>query len=166
MVNHYEAKDGKWLIIVCLPDEPYWEPLCKTLNREDLLEDSRFETRETRVENNVELIAEFDKAFATKPREEWGRLLTENGIVWTHIPGSFREVAEDPQVLANDHIVEVEHPSSGKAKIVTTPIRLNKETPPIRMLAPEIGQHNEEILLEMGYTWDDIIALKDKAIIP
>ena len=79
---------------------------------------------------------------------------------------SFEEVANDPQVLANDHIVEVEHPSFGPVKIMTTPIRLNKEAPPIRRIAPEIGQHNEEILLEMGYTWDDIAKLQHKKIIP
>ncbi|MBL7177371.1 MAG: CoA transferase [Desulfobacteraceae bacterium] len=166
MVNYYKTKDDKWLMMVCLPDEPYWPPLCKAIGQEDLENDPKFSTREKRMENNVELIRLIDEAMATKTRDEWGTILDEHGIVWTHIPSSFEEVTKDPQVLANEHIVEVEHPSFGPTKIVTTPIRLNKETPPIRKLAPEIGQHNEEILLEMNYSWDDIGKLRDKGVIP
>ncbi len=166
LLCYYKTKDDKWLYIVCLPDEPYWSPLCKAIGQEDLEYDPRFSTRDKRIENNVELITILDEAFRAKTRNEWGKILDEHGIVWTYIPSSFEEVTKDPQVLANDHIVEVEHPSFGQSKIVTTPIRLNKETPKIRRLAPEIGQHNEEILLELNYTWDDIVTLKDKGVIP
>lgn len=166
MLNYYKTKDDKWLMIVCLPDEPYWAPLCKAIGQEHLENAPDFCNRDKRAENNVELIRILDEAMATKTRDEWGKIFDEHGIVWTHIPSSFEEVTKDPQVLANDHIVEVEHPSFGPAKIVTTPIRLNKEAPQIRMLAPEIGQHNEEILLELGYTWDDIANLQEKGAIP
>jgi len=166
MINYYRTRDNKWIYIACLPDEPYWRPLCSALDREELLEDPRFMTRDGRLANNVELISILDDIFSSKTRDEWRELLDQHGIIWTHIPMSFREVADDPQMLANNHIVEVEHPESGPVKIVTTPIRLNKETPPIRMLAPEIGQHNEEILLEMDYSWEDIEALKDRGVIP
>lgn len=166
MLNCYNTKDDKWLMIVCLPDEPYWAPLCKAIGQEHLENAPDFCNRDQRAENNVELIRILDEVLATKTRDEWGKIFDEHGIVWTHIPSSFEEVANDPQVLANDHIVEVEHPSFGPTKIVTTPIRLNKEAPQIRMLAPEIGQHNEEILLELGYTWDDIVNLQEKGAIP
>lgn len=166
LICYYKTKDDKWLYIVCLPDEPYWSPLCKTIGLEDLEHDPRFSTRDKRLENNMELIAVLDEVMMTKTRDEWGKLLDKHGIIWTLIPSSFEEVTKDPQVLANDHIVEVEHQSFGPTKIVTTPIRLNKETPQIKKLAPEIGQHNEEILLELNYTWDDIIKLKDNGVIP
>ena len=87
-------------------------------------------------------------------------------MFWTHIPTSFEEVTKDPQMLANDHIVEVEHPTFGPVKIITTPIRLNKEAPPIRKFAPEHGQHTEEILLENDYEWEDIAKLQEKGVIP
>ena len=153
-------------MILCLPDEPYWAPLCRVIGREDLEQDPRFRTRERRLANNVDLIAILDEALSTKARAEWGRLLDEEGIVWTPVPSNFEEVVQDPQLSANDHIVEVEHPSYGPGKNQTTPIRLNKEAPKIRRLAPEIGQHNEEILLEMNYSWEEIVRLKDKNIIP
>ena len=153
-------------MILCLPDEPYWAPLCRAVGREDLEKDPRFETRDNRLANNIELIAILDEILAAKTREEWGRVFDEQGIVWTPIPSSFAEVINDPQMLANDHIVEVEHPSYGPCKTLTTPIRLNKEAPEIRRIAPEIGQHNEEILLEMNYSWEEIVELKDKGVIP
>jgi crotonobetainyl-CoA:carnitine CoA-transferase CaiB-like acyl-CoA transferase len=165
LTNYYKAKDGKWIIIVCLPDEPRWPSLCEALGRGDLEHHPKFSTRDKRLENNTDLIAVLDDIIQTKTSDEWGRILEAHGIVWTHIPESFEEVTKDPQVLANDHIVEVDHPSFGKAKILTTPIRLNKKAPPIRRLAPELGQHNEEILQELDYTWDDIAELKDKGVI-
>jgi crotonobetainyl-CoA:carnitine CoA-transferase CaiB-like acyl-CoA transferase len=164
--NHYRTKDDKWIYIVCLPSDPYWEPLCQALGREDLTEDPRFNTLEARVENNLELIAILDRAFALKTREEWSRLLDDHGIVWTHIPTSYEEVTTDPQILVNEYIVEVDHPSLGPAKIANTPIHLNKKAPSIRRFAPELGQHTEEILLELNYTWEEIGALQEKGIIP
>lgn len=166
LLNYYKTSDDKWVLIICLPDEPYWTPLCKCIGREDLEHDARFSTRELRLENNAELIAIFDEMFRMKTRSEWTVLFDEYGIVWTHIPMSFEEVTQDPQVLANKHIVDVDHPELGTVKTLTTPIRLNKEAPPIRMLGPEIGQHTEEVLLEMGYSWEDIGELMEKGVIP
>jgi crotonobetainyl-CoA:carnitine CoA-transferase CaiB-like acyl-CoA transferase len=166
LANCYKGKDDEWLMIMCLPDQPYWSPLCNALGRGDLENDPKFSTREKRLENNVELISIIDNVIATKTRDEWGIIFDRRRIVWTKIPSTFEEVTKDPQVLANDHIVVVEHPSKGPSKIITTPIRLNKKAPEIRNLAPEIGEHNEEILLKLGYTWEQIATLKDKGIIP
>jgi formyl-CoA transferase len=166
LVNHYLAGDGRWLMILCLPDELYWSPLCKAIGREDLEQDTRFSKRYDRLANNVDLIAILDEAISKKTRDEWGIIFDKHGIVWTPVPSNFEEVIQDPQLYANEHIVEVEHPSLGLGKTLTTPIRLNKGAPKIRRLAPEIGQHNEDILLEMSYTWEEIIKLKDKGVIP
>jgi crotonobetainyl-CoA:carnitine CoA-transferase CaiB-like acyl-CoA transferase len=166
LANYYKGKDDKWMIIMCLPDEPYWAPLCNALSLPDLTNDPRFSTREKRIENNVELISIIDKMMVTKERDDWGKIFDRNNIVWSPIPSSFEEVTKDPQMLANDHIVEVEHPSKGPGKIITTPIRLNKKAPEIRVLAPEIGEHNEEILLTLDYSWEDIEKLKNKNVIP
>ncbi|MEE9517986.1 MAG: CoA transferase [Candidatus Adiutricales bacterium] len=164
--NHYQTKDDKWIYLACLPSDPYWEPLCQALALEDLIEDPRFNTLEARVENSLELISILDRVFASKTGEEWGRLMDDYGIVWSHIPLSFEEVTKDPQILANNYIVEVDHPSLGPAKIVNTPIHLNKKAPSIRRFAPELGQHTEEILLELNYTWEEIGELQEKGVIP
>lgn len=164
--NHYKTKDNRWVYLACLPSQPYWEPLCNVLDRVDLIEDQRFSTLEARVENSLELISILDDAFASKSIDEWAGLLEEHGVIWSHIPLDFKEVTEDPQILANEYITEVEHPSLGPAKIVNTPIHLNKKAPSIRRFAPELGQHTEEILLELDYSWEDIEKLQGKGIIP
>lgn len=166
LANFYKAKDGKWLYLVCAPPDHYWAPLCRALGREELENDSRFNTFEVRIENSVELISILDDVFATKTRDEWAGLLDQHGVIWTHIPGSFEEVADDPQLQANDYITTVDHPEYGPSKIVNTPIHLNGKAPSIRMMAPEIGQHTEEVLLDLGYTWEDIGKLQEKGIIP
>lgn len=166
LANYYKAKDDKWLYLMLLPDEPYWPPLCRAMGREDLESNPKFHTRDDRLENNIELIRILDDVFAGKTMAEWTDLLDKHGLVWTHIPMTLEDVVNDPQVRANDHIVEADHPSFGPTEIITSPIRLNDTVPPIRDFAPEIGQHNEEILLDMGYSWETIEALKEKGVIP
>ena len=166
LVNFYKTKDNKWLYLLFLPDEPYWEPFCKATGKEEMINDEKYRTREGRLANNIELIKIIDDIFLEKTLEEWAVLLDENGLIWTHIPMNFQEVIDDPQMEANGHIVEAEHPSFGPSKIVTSPIRLNHVVPPIKKFAPEVGEHNEEILLEIGYTWEDIEKMKDNKVIP
>lgn len=166
MANHYKTKDDKWIYIVCLPSQPSWVPLCRALELDDLVANERFCTLEARVENSADLISILDRVFITRTRSEWGKRLSKHGIVWSHIPSNFREVTEDPQVLSNEYIVETDHPSLGPVKIVNTPIQLNKAAPSIRRFAPELGQHTEEILLSLKYSWEDIEALQTKGIIP
>jgi len=74
-------------------------------------------------------------------------------------------VTADPQVLENEYITEVNHPSRGRVMMVASPIQLSKTPSTIRTAAPELGQHTEEILLEVGYTWEDIIQLRNDKVI-
>lgn len=104
-------------------------------------------------------------AFATKDREELGKVFDENGILWTPVQ-TFREAVNDPQAIANGFVVEVDHPAHGTFKNVASPVQLSETAAIIRTTAPELGEHTEEILLEMGYTWEDISGLKDAKVIP
>jgi crotonobetainyl-CoA:carnitine CoA-transferase CaiB-like acyl-CoA transferase len=75
------------------------------------------------------------------------------------------EVVDDPQALANNFFSEVDFSAKGKIKLVNTPVKFHQDPSSIRTVAPEVGQHTEDILLEMGYTWDDLSRLKDDHII-
>jgi len=75
------------------------------------------------------------------------------------------EVINDPQALANNFYVEVEHPDAGNIRLLTTPVQFSRNPASLRTTCPELGQHNEEILLELGYTWDDIAQLKEQGVI-
>ncbi|MCA9846142.1 MAG: CoA transferase, partial [Dehalococcoidia bacterium] len=63
------------------------------------------------------------------------------------------------------YIQELEHPNLGKIRVPSSPIKMSKHETGARHFAPELGQHTEEILLEMGYSWDEVAALKDQQVI-
>ncbi len=131
----------------------------------ELEHDPRFDDLIKRAANCKELIEILDRIFITRDREELGKIFDEVGLLWAPVQ-TFKEAVNDPQALANEFIVEVEHPAHGKFKNVASPIQLSKTPTKISRVAPELGQHTEEILLEMGYTWDDIMVLKEaKAIL-
>ncbi len=162
--NKYLTKDGRWIEIACLQSDRHWPDFCKSIEREDLTGDSRFNTRLARQENCEALIKVIDEAFSKRTADEWEGVLTRNGIVFEKAR-SFKEIAADPQATQNGFFAEVEHPSGKRMKLVNSPAKFNGVSSPIRMTAPELGQDDEEVLLELGYTWEQISDLKEQKII-
>lgn len=102
---------------------------------------------------------------ATKTRDEWLEIFRNNDVVASRV-NRLVDLASDPQVLANDYITEWDHPTLGPMKFVGFPVEYSKTPVKFRMAAPEVGQHTEEILLEVcGYDWDDINKLRDEGVI-
>jgi len=163
--NHYKAKDDKWFILAHLQPDRYWPNVCKALGMTELENDPRFNSIEARGENRKELIAIMDKEFNTKTRDEWLEIFKKEGLIYTPIQTPM-EVVNDPQALANNYVVWYDHPVLGRTKMVGFPWDFSETPASIRREPPEFGQHTEEILLEFGYTWDDITKLKDEEIIP
>ncbi len=165
LFNSYKCKDGKWLMLACLQSDRYWSSFCKVAGIEHLEHDKQYENMFVRAENPAPLIAMLDDIFMTRRRDEWGALFDEKEIIWAPIQ-TLAEALNDPQAAANEFVAEVVHPEHGPFKLINAPIKLKKTPASIRTPAPELGQHTEEILIEMGYTWDDIVAFKeDKAIL-
>lgn len=164
LYNMYRAQDGKWFQLSMLQSDRYWPGLCQAIGRENLEHDPRFDSHENRSKNHKLLIALLDEVFATKPWQEWRDLFDQYGIVYG-AASSIAEVAADPQVWENGYITEVEDPRVGRVGLMDCPIQLRQTPGQIRDLGPELGQHTEEVLLELGYTWDDIAALKGQKVI-
>jgi crotonobetainyl-CoA:carnitine CoA-transferase CaiB-like acyl-CoA transferase len=162
--NHYKCKDDKWIAIAHLQPDRYWPNVCRALGVTELENNPKFNTIENRADNAAELIAVFDSKFASKTRDEWLKILTDEGCICTPVQSPI-EVTNDPQALANDYFVYVDHPTWGRIKMVGFPWDFSDTPAAWRREAPEFGQHTEEILLELGYTWDDIIKLKDAEVI-
>jgi len=163
--NSYKCKDGKWIMVVCLQSDRYWSNFCKVMGIENLEHDERYENMFTRAENPAVLISILDELFLTRGRDEWAALLDEKEVIWAPVQ-ALHEALNDPQAVANEFVSEVSHPEHGPFKLVNNPIQLRKTPASIRTLAPELGQHTEEILIEMVYTWEEIVAFKEvKAII-
>jgi len=162
--NHYRAKDDKWFILAHLQPDRYWPNVCRALGMPELENAPRFNSIEARGEHAEELIAIMDKQFLTKTRDEWFEIFSREGIIYTSIQ-SPREVVNDPQALANNYVTWFDHPVLGRTKVVGFPWDFSQTPASIRREAPEFGQHTEEILLELGYTWDDTTKLRDEKAI-
>ena len=102
--------------------------------------------------------------FLKKPAKEWLPLLEAANILAAHVQ-TLAEATEDPQAVANGYIVEQDYPGHGKVKVVGMPIHFNKM--PIRpgRASPELGEHTHEILLDLGYSWEDIAQLVAEEVI-
>ncbi len=162
--NTYKARDGKWLQLVMPQTDRYWTGFCRGIGREDLEHDPRFDSHQQRCASSAALIAILDEVFATRDRHQWGGLLDAHGALWAPIQGA-SEVAPDPQVVANQYLIDVEHPLHGRLKVVASPMQFDDAPFKARAPAPELGQHTEEVLLELGYTWTDIGRLKEQKVI-
>lgn len=162
--NIYHAKD-KWMYL-CMPEsELFWANFCRGLGIDYLEHDPRFDTSEKRRENSPILIPILDEIFATKTASEWLERWQDFGLMASTID-TFAELDTDPQARENEFIVEVEHPIHGKVSMIGFPVQLSRTPGKVRSTGPELGQHNEEILVDLlGYSWDEITQLKDLKVI-
>jgi crotonobetainyl-CoA:carnitine CoA-transferase CaiB-like acyl-CoA transferase len=165
--NHYCCKDGRWIALAMLQADRYWPDFCRAIGRPDLAEDARFATITSRAAHRHEVLAALDAAFASKTRDEWLETLRrEPGDFIFTVVNSIDDLPDDPQVRANDYVVDFEHPQHGPVRMLGLPIRLSETPGGVRAPAPEFGQHTEEVLLELlGYDWDRITELRRKQVI-
>ena len=164
--NHYRCADDKWLCLGMLQPDRYWKDLCTTLGRADLIEDPRFAEMRERGRNAAEVIKIFDGIFATRTRDEWMRALKAGGDFIYTVVNSVSDLPEDPQVKANDYVVDYEHPELGATRLLGMPVKLSETPGDPRGHAPELGEHTESIMTGMlGFTWDDIARLREANVI-
>ena len=162
--NHYRCKDDKWIAIAHLDPDTYWPKICKALGIEELRDAPRFNSIEARGENARELVGILDEKFASKTRDKWFKILGEEGCIFTPVQTPL-EVTNDKQAVANHYFIEVDHPDWGGIKMTGFPWDFSETPASWRRKAPEFGQHNEEILMELGYSKEDIRALKREGVI-
>jgi crotonobetainyl-CoA:carnitine CoA-transferase CaiB-like acyl-CoA transferase len=162
--NVYRGGDGKHFAIAMLLNRA-WHEICDVIGRPELEHDERFESFRPRViDNAAALIDILDEAFARRPADEWVRVLNEHGIYAARVQ-SYADLPDDPQVVANDYLVDIQREGGAPLRMVATPVQMSKTPGHIRGLAPELGQHTEELLLEAGYSWEDLEELRAEGVI-
>jgi crotonobetainyl-CoA:carnitine CoA-transferase CaiB-like acyl-CoA transferase len=163
LVGSYRTKDGRHIQLVFLQGDRYWADFCQLVGRDELIGDPRFEDSAARQANREECAAELEAEFATRTFEEWKDLLARIDAPWAPVQ-AVEELLDDPQVLANDYIGEVSEDGL-RYRLPTVPVQFDEKPPPLRR-APEHGEHTEMVLLGLGYTWDQIIELKEAGALP
>jgi len=162
--NCYQCKDGKWVMLVMPQTDRYWPSFCKAIGKPEWEKDERFDSHTKRMEQNMTLIATLDEIIGTKDAAEWETIAQEYDLVLGRIQTPL-EVASDPQAWENDFFTELEYAPGVRFKTVNSPVKFSETPASVRTLAPELGQHTEEVLLELGYSWDDLGALKSEGAI-
>ncbi len=164
--NHYRCGDDKWICLGMLQPDRYWGDFCRALGRPELADDERFCNIRVRAGNAAAAIEILDDIFASQPRDHWLEVLRAGGDFIFTIVNSVDDLPGDPQVKANDYIIDFQHPQFGTTQVVGMPVRLRETPGSVRLPAPEFGQHSEEILTELlGYTWEQVAALKEQRVI-
>ena len=162
--NSYRTKDDRWFWLAMLQPDLAWSGFCKAIGRPELENDPKYDSIDARSQNSSELVHIIEEALASKTMAEWEKIFKEYNCIYGRVQTPV-EVSTDPQAIAAGFFADVEYPGKGTIKILTSPVLFDGKVSPIKMPAPELGQHTEEILLEMGYTWDDISNLKNDNVI-
>jgi crotonobetainyl-CoA:carnitine CoA-transferase CaiB-like acyl-CoA transferase len=163
LVGNYKTSDGRIITLMMLQSDRFWVDFCEHIGRTDLIEDPRFVDGAARYTNSKECVKEIDGTFASKTFAEWKEALATLAGVWA--PGQMAsELADDVQVEANGYLSRVDREDGKSYDLVANPVQMD-ETADQLVPAPEHGQHTEEILLELGLDWDQIIAHKDSGAV-
>lgn len=163
-INNYQDKAGRWFWIVGLEGDRHWPPLCQAVGHPEWTEDPRFDTAKNRQQNAEALITLLDEIFATRTTDEWRPIFdaTED-FFWAPVQTG-DEVINDPQVLASGGLIDV--PDEGSTtRFPATPVDFHGTPWEPRWMAPELGQHTDEVLGELGCNGERIAALREKGAV-
>ena len=138
--------------------------LCEALDVTHLVDDPRFKTPQDRSKNRVACNEELEKATVTRTSADWVTILNKAGVPCGPIL-NVKEVFEDEQVRALGLAVKIRHPRLGEQEVQNLPVTLSRTPGAVRTASPDLGEHTDEVLADLGYSKEDIAALhRDGAV--
>lgn len=159
----YRCGDGAYINVTVHTDDQLVR-LCTLLDLGHILDDPRLHDPVLKNELRGDLSSIIEAILLTRPAAEWLELMEKDDVPCGPIQDR-AQLYTDPQVIANDMIVTVDHPKAGRTRMPGIPIRLSNMPPVIRRPAPLLGQHTDEVLQEVGYTAAEIERLRAQAVI-
>ena len=153
-----------WIVIAVGTDK-LWAQLCRALSRDDLTEDARFRTNQSRTKNHKALVEIITGVLISKPYAAWAAAFETTGVPYSPV-NNIKQICEDPQIKYRDMLVEIEQKEAGKIKIAGSPFKLSETPGKVYRGAPLLGEHTEEILASLlKKTDDDIRKLRKDGVI-
>ncbi len=161
--NVYQSADDQWFLIVVQPKD--WPALANAIGRPELLTDPRFADAAKQATNSTQLTAILDEVFRSQSLPHWREALDRAHITYgvVHQP---QDVINDPQLPANDIIVPLEGAGERLKLTVSSPIKVHGVPKMRAQRAPELGEHNEEVLKELGFSTGEIENFQSTGAIP
>jgi crotonobetainyl-CoA:carnitine CoA-transferase CaiB-like acyl-CoA transferase len=158
----YTTADGH--MNVAATGTKMWQRVCESIERMDLFEHADFKTAEARARNREALNKELNAGFRKKKSSEWVEILNKGGVPCGPIY-KMDEVFADPQVKHVGAAAEVTHKKLGKLRLINQPVKLSRTPAKLVAATPERGEHTEEVLIEIGFSADDVKSFKSKGIV-
>jgi crotonobetainyl-CoA:carnitine CoA-transferase CaiB-like acyl-CoA transferase len=156
--NVYRTADGRFLALSMLEGDRYWPGFCEAVERPELIADERFLTAEAREANTEACVELLDELFASRTLEEWKVILGRQEGPWS-VTQSPRDALNDGQAVANHFLQWVKYDNGATLPLIHAPAQIDQQ-PATLGAAPGPGADTDEVLLDAGLTWDDLIRLK------
>ena len=163
VINNYRDRDGRWFWLIGLEADRHWPGLARAVGRPEWVDDPRYATARDRRKNCRELITVLDEIFATRTRDEWGKAFDVEDVWWAPVQ-SVDEVLDDPQTAAAGAFVDVPD-QGGTATMIATPADFAGTPWTVRSGAPELGEHTDDVLRELGHDDAAIARLRAAGVI-
>ena len=161
--NVYRAADDTWFVIVLTPDK--WQALANGIGRPDLLTDARFADPAKQAANSAQLTAILDQTFASQPMAHWQEVFEQAHLTFGVVQAP-SEVIKDPQLRANDIVVPLEGAGGNLKFTISSPLQMHGIAKVPARRAPELGEHNAEILTQLGFSTKEIDGLQASGVVP
>src|SRR5438270_430756 len=161
-MNVYKSSDDVWFVLVVTPDKV--PAVLEGIGRADLLKDPRFSDPKTLAANRPQLTAMVDEIFSSQPMSHWREVLDKAHITYGLVRDPI-DVIKDPQLQANNIVVPLEGAGENIKLTVSSPIQVHGVAKVAARRAPDLGEHNDEVLQELGFDTKEIERLRASGVI-
>lgn len=159
--QRFETGDG--FMMIGASSQSLWERMATAMGHPEWVDDPRFESSKTRVENRPALEAAMEGVLKTDTTAHWSNVLTEAGVPCGPV-NTYEQLFNDPQLKAREMVVTAHDAELGDVPHIRTPIKMG-ESIAVRNVAPRLGEHNAEVFGSVGASAEDLAKLKDKGVI-